>query len=93
MGWVVTKTLASREFVQGPTLPLKVKVTLPVGVTIILEAFDPVFQLYVLAPEAIKVALDPEQILGVFTLRFGLGLTEIDSVLVPIHPLVLLFKV
>ena len=49
-----------------------------------------VFQLYVVAPLAVKVALDPEQILTVLTDTVGCGvittLTVVEPVQVPLNP-------
>ena len=60
---------------------------LAVGLTNIGFNNEPVFQLYELAPLAVKVAVCPEQIVGLFTLTIGIGLTTTVTKLAEVHPI------
>ena len=60
---------------------------LAVGLTNIGFNNEPVFQLYELAPLAVKVAVCPAQIVGLFTLTIGIGLTTTVTTFVLVQPI------
>jgi hypothetical protein len=59
-----------------------------VGVTVIEEVVEPVFQEYVLAPVAVKVATEPIQIVLEEAATVGVAFTITLKVLVLVHPAV-----
>jgi hypothetical protein len=48
----------------------------------------PALHVYVVAPPAVNVALDPMQIVGEVTVIVGNGITVTVDTVVPVHPLV-----
>ena len=57
-----------------------------VGDGVIVAVVAPVFQLYVVAPLAVKVAELPAQIVALFTVTVGIGVTVMVAVFVEEHP-------
>jgi hypothetical protein len=61
-----------------------------VGETTIGFVVDPLLHEYVVAPLAVNVADEPEQIASEFTVTVGVGFTVTVATAVPEHPAVLL---
>lgn len=57
------------------------------GLTVVVAAVPPVFQEYVVAPVAFKVAIDPAQIVAELATTVGVARTDTDVVEVELHPL------
>jgi hypothetical protein len=53
-----------------------------------LVALEPVLQVYVVAPLAVRVAAEPAQTEGLFTVTVGIGVIPTETVLVAAQPLV-----
>jgi hypothetical protein len=60
---------------------------LAVGLTNVEFNNEPVLQLYELAPLAVSVAVCPEQIVGLFTLTVGVGITLTVQTAVFVQPI------
>jgi hypothetical protein len=57
-----------------------------VGETTIGFVVDPLLQEYVVAPDAVSVADEPEQIASEFTVIVGVGFIVTEATAVPEHP-------
>ena len=64
-----------------------------IGDGVMLTLIDPVFQVYVLAPPAVNVAVPPTHIVAEFTLTVGKGFTVTVAVFEEEHPFVVPFTV
>ena len=58
------------------------------GVTLNGLALEPVFQVYVVAPAAVKFTDEPAQTVGLFTVTVGLATTVTVDTAVFVHPAV-----
>ena len=67
------------------SVPVTVKLVVTVREGVIVAVVAPVFQMYVLAPWAIKIAVSPAQIVGVFTVMVGKAFTIIVTVCVAVQ--------
>ena len=75
-GALVTVTPVVFDLTQpAAEVPVTVYVVLETGDTDKLEPVAPVFHVYVEAPEAVKLAVEPEQIVAELTLTEGNALT------------------
>ena len=89
VGSGVTDTIETAVLVHPLVVPVTVKFVFVVGDTFNGFNNDPVFQVYVLAPEATKVPDDPAQIVVLLTAMLGNALTVTLTVLVFVQPAVL----
>jgi hypothetical protein len=71
----LTVTVATAVLEQLPVVPVTVYEVVVAGVTEIELVIAPVLQAYEVAPEAVKVAVAPAQMVGEFTIGAAVGLT------------------
>jgi hypothetical protein len=71
---------------QPPLKPVTVYTVFTVGVTTITELVEPVFQLYVLAPLAVRVAFPPPHTVAPVADMVKPGVTEIVTTALPVQP-------
>jgi hypothetical protein len=57
-----------------------------IGVVVVAPAGNPPDQVYVFAPDAFSVAVNPAQMVGELTTTFGLGVTVTLDTAVFVHP-------
>lgn len=90
VGFGVTVTDTVWVLPQPLVVPVTVYPEVAEGLTESVLVVAPVFQLYVVAPLAIKVVVCPAQIVALDTDTVGLGITVTDTVLVseqvPLYP-------
>jgi hypothetical protein len=90
VGFGFTVTVKAAVPVQPFKVPVTVYVVVVVKMGVVGLETDtrPPVQLYELAPLAVKLAVSPRQILGLFTVIVGFGFTVTVETAVPVQPFV-----
>jgi hypothetical protein len=84
----LTVTLLIKVELQPFVIPVTVYVVLPVGETEMLAVEAPLLQLYVVAPDAVKAAELPEQMVELLAATVGVAFTVTLTVFELIQPFV-----